>query len=221
MRLVWKWVAPAVAIATLAFAAYMYFHRPTQKSYRLSLTAGNPVGTRHQLAQRLQKDAPQRGLEFTLEPSKGSEESLDWVNSRKIDAALVQGGLKAESRPNVRQVATLHIEPMHLAVKKELAANGSVSLLALRGKTIDLEQVGSGTHSLAVALLEFVGLQPRDVDPVNGYVPLALDRQMLLAENDTSRLPDAVFLVSSMPSATMRYLVNKHGYRLAPLPFAE
>src|SRR5262249_6368418 len=30
-----------------------------------------------------------------------------------------------------------------------------------------------------------------------------------------------VFLVSSLPSSTTRYLVTKHGYRLVPLPFAD
>jgi TRAP-type uncharacterized transport system substrate-binding protein len=221
VNLTWKWVAPAVAIAALGLAGYLYFHSPAPKNYRLILTAGSPVGVRHHLAQRLQKEASQRGLEFTVEPSQGSEQSLDWVNSRRIDVALVQGGLETETRPNVRQVATLHVEPMHLAVKKELATDGSVSLLALRGKTVDLEQVGSGTHSLAIAILSFVGLQPRDLDPVHGYIPVSLDRQKLFDEKDTARLPDAVFLLASLPSPTTRHLVTKHGYRLVPLPFAE
>src|SRR5262249_25416733 len=48
-----------------------------------------------------------------------------------------------------------------------------------------------------------------------------LDRKVLLAEPDTARLPDAVFLVSSLPAPTTNYLVTRHGYRLVPLPFAE
>jgi TRAP-type uncharacterized transport system substrate-binding protein len=118
-------------------------------------------------------------------------------------------------------VAALHVEPLHLAVKKELAADASASLMALGGKTVNLGEVGSGTHSLAFATLKFVRLKPRDSDPVRGYIPLTMDRQDLFAEKDTTRLPDAVFLVSSLPSSTTRYLVTKHGYRLVPLPFAE
>jgi hypothetical protein len=34
-------------------------------------------------------------------------------------------------------------------------------------------------------------------------------------------MPDAVFLLSSLPSPTASYLVTRHGYRLVPLPFAE
>jgi TRAP-type uncharacterized transport system substrate-binding protein len=221
VRLIWKWGAPLAALAALALACFFYFYSPGQKRYRLSLTAGNALGMRHQLAQRLQKEASHRGLLFALQPSQGSEQALDWVSDRNVDVALVQGGLSPAGRPNVRQVAALQIEPLHLAVKKELAAEVSACLMALGGKTVDLGDVGSGTHSLASAALEFVGLKPRDSDSVNGYIPLALDREHLFAEKDTSRLPDAVFLVSPLPSATIRHLVTKHGYRLMPLPFAE
>jgi TRAP-type uncharacterized transport system substrate-binding protein len=221
IKLLWKWVAPVAALAALAVACVLYFHSPGNRSYRLSLTAGNALGARHQLAQRLQKQASERGLTFVIHPSQGSEQALDWVNNRQVEVALVQGALSAAGRPNVRQVAALHVEAMHLAVKKDLAAGASASLTALSGKTVDLGELGSGTHSLALAILEFVGLQPRDRDPVQGYVPVNLNRQQLFAEQDPSCLPDAIFLVSSLPSSTTRYLVTRHGYRLVPLPFAE
>jgi TRAP-type uncharacterized transport system substrate-binding protein len=221
VKILWKWVAPVVAVAALALACFFYFYSPGQKNYHLRLTAGNVLGVRHVLARRLQKEAGGRGLTLEVQPSKGSEEGLDWVNTRKVDVALVQGGLSPAGRPDVRQVATLQIEPMHLAVKKELVSAASASLMALRGKTVDLEEVGSGSHSLALAVLEFVGLRPRDHDPVHGYVAVSLNRQQLFDAPDTSRLPDATFLVSPLPSSAMRYLVTKHGYRLVPLPFAE
>src|SRR5262249_5819319 len=52
-------------------------------------------------------------------------------------------------------------------------------------------------------------------------IPLTLDRQKLLEEQDASRLPDAIFLVTTLPSTTTRFLVTRHNYRLVPLPFAE
>jgi hypothetical protein len=88
---------------------------------------------------------------------------------------------------------------MHLLVKKDLFQDVSTSLTALRGKTVDLEQIGSGTHSLASAVLDFVGLRPRDQDPAGGYVPVILDRKELFAENDTAHMPDAVFLLPRCP----------------------
>jgi TRAP-type uncharacterized transport system substrate-binding protein len=185
------------------------------------MTAGNAKGTRHQLALKLGEEAARRNLTLAVIPSVGSEDALDRVNRRDLDVALVQGGLAVDDRLDVRQVATLHVEPLQLLVKKELFDGASASLTALRGKTVDLEEVGSGSHSLAVAVLSFVGLQPRGRDPARGYLPVSLDRDKLFAEQDTARLPDAVFLVSSLPAPIAKYLVTRHGYRLVPLPFAE
>src|SRR5262245_39410739 len=198
IRVLSKWLALFVGLAALAAALFFYFHSPGPRSYHLRMTAGNEAGMRHQLALRMNSEAAQRSVTVDLVPSAGSEQALDWVNSRKVDVALVQGGLSADDRPDVRQVATLHVEPMHLLVKKELHAAASASLTALRGKTVDLGEVGSGTNALSTAILDFVGLQPRDRDPTGGYLPLTLNRQQLHGEHDIRRLPDAVFVVSTL-----------------------
>jgi TRAP-type uncharacterized transport system substrate-binding protein len=220
-RIVFKWLAPTVGLVALGLALFFYFHTPAPKSYRLRATAGSELGMRHQLGVRLQKEAAGRQLTVELIPCAGSEEALDWVNTRRVDVALIQGALSSADRDNVRQVSTLHVEPLHLLVKKELLADVSASLTALRGKTIEVDEIGSGTHSLATSILEFVGLLSRDQDPAGGYIPQTLGREHLLSETDVRRLPDAVFLVSSLPSATISHLVHAHGYRLVPLPFAE
>jgi TRAP-type uncharacterized transport system substrate-binding protein len=217
----WKWLAPLAGLAGLALAFFFYFHSPGPRSYSLTITAGNEIGMRHRLAERLRGEVAARRMTLDLRPSRGSEEALDWVNSRRVDVALVQGGLNPDGLPNVRQVATLHIEPIHLLVKPGLFRDASASLAALRGKTVDLQEVGSGTHSLAKAILQFAGLESRDRDPARGYVEVSSERQQLFAETDTARLPDAIFLVSTMPSSTASYLVTRHGYHLVPLPFAE
>jgi TRAP-type uncharacterized transport system substrate-binding protein len=219
--IVWKWLAPIAGLAALGLALFFYFHSPSDKNYHLRLTGGNALGMRHRLAVDLQSEVARRNVTFELVPCQGSEVALDLVNRREVDVALVQGALTPAGRPNVRQVASLHVEPMHLLVKKELYKDVSAGLTALRGRTVDLEEVGSGTHSLAVAILEFVGLRPRDQDPAGGYIGVSVDRKQLFAEQDTSRLPDAVFLISSLPSSTSAFLVSRHDYRLVPLPFAE
>jgi TRAP-type uncharacterized transport system substrate-binding protein len=221
VKILWKWVAPVAGLTAIALAIFFYFHSPGPKSYRLRMTAGNPIGMRHQLATRLQEDVKRQNLTLVVVPSAGSEEALDWVNSRQVDAALVQGGLSPAGRPNVREVAALHVEPMQLLVKNELFKETSTSLTALRGKTVDLSEIGSGTHALATAILEFAGLRPNDQDPAGGYIPLFLNRKEMYSEQDTARLPDAVFLLSTLPSPTSTYLVTRHGFRLVPLPFAE
>jgi hypothetical protein len=118
VKALWKWVAPLVGLAAIALACFFYFHSPGQNSYRLSLTAGNALGTRHQLGQRLQKESSERSIALALRPSEGSEQALDWVNERKVDLALVQGGLTKAGRPNVRQVAALPSPTIRYLVTK-------------------------------------------------------------------------------------------------------
>src|SRR5262245_17794145 len=221
VRIIWKWVIPLGGLGALLLGVYFFLHSPRQRSYRLTMTAGNEVGTRHGLAVRFRDEALSRRITLDLRPSSGSEEALEWVNSRKLDVALVQGGLTPEGRPNVRQAAALQLEPLHLAVKPGLYRDVSTSLSALRGKAVDLDEIGSGTHSLATAVLQFAGLQPRERDAEHGYTAVSIPRQQLFAEPDVTRLPDAVFLVSTLPSVTITFLVNRHGYRLVALPFAE
>src|SRR5262249_38411660 len=161
----------------------------------LTITAGNKLGTRAELADVLRDAvAPQR-IALELRETVGSEEALDWVQARKVDVALVQGGLSADARPDVRQVAALQVEPLHLVVKKELADDVSAHLSAPDGKTVNAGEPGSGTHTLAVQVLEFAGLRPRADGSDRGYIPRPMSRQEMFAEEDPARLPDAVFLV--------------------------
>ena len=156
-----------------------------------------------------------------LHESAGSEAALDLVNAGKLDVALVQGGLRIHDRVNVRQVATLNLEPLHLLVKKESFEAVSANLAALDGKTVNLGSVGSGTHSLAQDVLTFAGMHARQPGGSTGYVATALGQTQLHGEKDRSKLPDAVFVVSTLPSDLSRFLVNERDYRLVPLPFGE
>jgi TRAP-type uncharacterized transport system substrate-binding protein len=220
-RLVWKWLALVVGVVALGLAAYFYFHTPGVKAVRLTITAGNRLGTRDELADVLRAAVAPRHVTLELRETVGSEESLDWVEARKVDVALVQGGLSTEGRPDVREVAALQVEPLHLAVKKELADEVSAHLTALDGKTVNMGEAGTGIHTLAVQVLDFAGLKPRAGGSGKGYVPMPMSRQEMFAEEDPARLPDAVFIVSSLPSRAVKHLVTRHGYRLVPLRFGD
>ena len=218
-RLMWKWVVPLIGLAGLGLAAFVFFYAPRARTYRLTMTAGASAGTRHDLADMLRGEVAPRGLELYLKPSVGSEEALDWVNGWQIDCAFIQGGLSVGDRPNVRLVAMLHIEPLHLLVKKELFDKVSKHLTALEGHTVNTGEIGSGTHTLSVAVLKFAGLSPRVEGQAGGYIPAPLCQKKM--QGNGADLPDAIFVVSSLPSQTARLLVTKHGYRLVPLPFGE
>jgi TRAP-type uncharacterized transport system substrate-binding protein len=219
-RLVWKWVVPSVGIAALLFAAFVYFHTPRGRTYKLTMTAGSAASTRHHVAETLRTEIALGGVILQTHPSHGSEESLDEVDSGQVDCAFVQGGLGVGDRPNVRLVAMLEIEPLHLLVKKELADKVAEHLAALDGMTVNVGDPATGDHTLSVAVLAFAGLMPQVEGKAGGYVPRQLDLQKLMTASSAD-LPDAIFLVASLPSRVATHLVTKHGYRLVPLPFGE
>jgi TRAP-type uncharacterized transport system substrate-binding protein len=219
VRLTLKWAAPAVGVVALGLAAYFWFHTQQPGRHHLTMTAGPTVSTRHHLAELVRAEAAPRGIVLELRGTVGSEESLDQVNSRQLDCALVQGGLSVGERPNIRQVAVLPVEPLHLLVKADLADQVTGRLTALEGKTVDVGETGTGTHTLAVAVLSFAGLAPR-TDTKPGYIPRQLSWEEMAA-TPTADMPDAIFMVSSLPSRRVKHLVGRHGYRLVPLPFGE
>jgi TRAP transporter TAXI family solute receptor len=197
-------------IAVAAMTAGFFLYRGLgSNSYRLRMSAGDALGHRHALAEVLAAEASKRRLTLDLLPTLGSAESLDDVASGRLDVALVQGGLAA--RPEVREVAVLVPEPLHLLARSEIVDGG---LAALRGARLNLGTSGSGTRRLALQTLERTGLKPGDYhDERATYAEL---EQMSAAE-----LPDAVFLVSSLPARFAEWIVSERGYRLMPLPFGE
>jgi TRAP-type uncharacterized transport system substrate-binding protein len=204
------------------------------KRYSLSITPGSPKTRRTKVATSLADELQGSRVQLRVIATVGSEEALGKVNSHELDLALVQGGLSARGLDNVRQVAALYTEPLHLLVKKDLEAAVTRDLTALKGKRINLTQHGSGTYLLSRAVLDFAGLKVPEDGGQGDYVPTTLGKcdlvlmgQKILAAPPGQRhdlrkqLPDAIFLVESMPSDVAQVLVRAADYRLVPLPFAE
>jgi TRAP-type uncharacterized transport system substrate-binding protein len=213
-------LAAALCLSLFLVAAAVYFSSSRPKLYRLSISGGSPDGLRHQIAERLAAVARGHELILRVAGTTGSREALDQLEAHSLDVALVQGGLDHALHPHVRQVAALHIEPLHLLVKPHLRAEVSPNLAALKGKTINLGPVGSGTHELARDVLRFAGLEPRDDTGLGDYTVASLGYGELLAA-DLATLPDAIFTVSPLPSPVVRTLVGRQHYHLVELPFGE
>jgi hypothetical protein len=161
------------------------------------------------------------------------DEVLALVNSHAVDLALVPGGLGTASLPNVRQVATLDVDPLHLLVKQELFAEVAQSLSALKGKRISMNTPGAA-HALAGEVLRFAKLRvPAEGRPGDFQMVHLSDRELIVRldqveqgkgdkrEQQIRDLPDAVFTVSPLPSIGAQKLVGVANYRLVSLPFSE
>jgi TRAP-type uncharacterized transport system substrate-binding protein len=205
-----------IGVAALCLAAFFALRQPQERPLRLRITAGHEGGTRHRIAQALRREAAHRALAIELRAVAGSETALQALESGHVDAAFVQGALDMVEHPGLRQVAALHVEPLHLLVKEEIHGAVAHSLSALHGKVVNLGEHGSGTYLLATDLMAFSGLRA-----TTDYTGTARSYADLERETERSRLPDAAFTVSTLPSPIARHLVTKHRYRLAPLPFRE
>jgi TRAP-type uncharacterized transport system substrate-binding protein len=202
--------------------------RVPPSSYYLKITGGRLPGTKQQIAHDLVQATSEVGLVLTSSTCPGSIQALDSVNQGGdkeggVDVAVVQGGLDSKRWPDVRQVATLHVEPLQLIVRSDLCeAVGAGNLRALKGRRINVGEPGSGTEALASLVLDFDGLLPGPPGSLGDgqYEPISLSQQELQDITDPNKLPDAVFTVAGLPAQVIQHLVNL-GYRLVPLPFCE
>ena len=197
------------ALVALAVAIVMLWLALRTPTFHLRMSAGDDLGRRHQIAETLARLAERRGVHVRLVTTTGSAASIDAVDHRRLDVALIQGGLPSEE--HVREVAPLALEPLHLLVRDPAIQR----IDDLRGRTVDLSPPGSGTRELALDLLALAHLRAeRDFEPVS----LTYDA---LESKPPDQLPDAVFHVTTMPSPIAEFLIHRRGYRLVELPFAE
>jgi len=210
-----------LGLAALGVAAFVWLSDPVERPIRLRMTAGRSAGERGRIAEVLRREAARRSIVLDLVQTAGSDAALREVNAGRIDAALAQGGLDLSDRPNLRQVAALQVEPLHLLVKKEIHAEVSLHLSAMRGKVVDLGEPGSGTSCLAPEVMAFAGLVPGTETTPGDFNPSTAGYDTLLHERDYAKLPDAVFMVSSLPSPVAHHLVQSHEFRLVPLPYFD
>jgi TRAP-type uncharacterized transport system substrate-binding protein len=189
----------------------------------------NPSGAR--LAEAIVATAKEHGLEIELSVRPlGSLEATELIDQpNPIDVVLVTGGVPRRACSNVRQVLALGVESLHVLVRPELVEAG---LAGLKGRRINLGPRGAACHQIARDVLAFAGLRAtagKDDYQAEEASPQELERRLARycaatgADRDRAAraLPDAVFLLSMLPSSLARALVATAGYRLVPLPFTD
>ena len=209
-----QWFGLGMALLLIGIALVIWWPKK-QRISQLKISAGSVLGTRVKIAELLATSREIPFVDFEIVDSAGSSEALQKVDQGELDLAIVQGGLTAAGLPNVRHIASFHIEPLHLLVRDELHSQVSEHLLELKGKSVNLSTRGSGTNILSTELLSFMGLKA-DVD----YQGTHYSYQEL-SQLENEQLPDAVFVISSLPSQVVSSLIKNHNYRLVDLRFAE
>ncbi|MDX2196660.1 MAG: TAXI family TRAP transporter solute-binding subunit [Cytophagales bacterium] len=207
----WSWII--LIVLSIIVSAALFYKDNFGNDYHLKISAGSFHGRRHEIAKVLEFQCSKKKIYFEFVESKGSVEALEMVSKGEIDLAFIQGGLPPAE--NVTQIAVIHHEPLHLIVKKQFATTG---IQSLKGRSINLSSKGSGTHMLANNVLDFIGLNNHDYTETNlsyGQIDKIPDNTPL------DSLPDAFFMVSSLPSKQVYNLTNKMGYELIEIPFGH
>jgi hypothetical protein len=223
---------PLVGLALIAVGCWLFLHSRGAGTYRVNMLS-DLEPNRALLAERIAAEARRHGLEVALSSRPhGALEAIELVDEpNPIDLALVPGGVARREHANVRQVAALSPEPLQVLARAELASGG---VGRLKGRRVCLGPPASSIHFLARDVLAFAGLHapaagyPGDYLPQEGS-PHELEQQLnhlrdlVGTERDRAlaALPDAIFLLSTLPSILARDLVVVAGYRLVTLPFAD
>jgi TRAP-type uncharacterized transport system substrate-binding protein len=232
-RLRWKIGLALCACVLLGLAAYNYIECYCRRPIQMTISGGNVCPLRSEMAKRICAEVEGAGVELQAVARTNSDSIVADVDARRLDLGLVLGGFPPELHGNVRQVATLGVEPLHLLVRRELAAGPVQSLELLRGRRVSLGEQGTNAERLALDVMRFAGLHPQAknragdfeavytretemIEQLQTWKRAAPPVQAVLAE----RLPDAFFVVDSLPAPLVDELVNVAGYKLMPLPYA-
>jgi TRAP-type uncharacterized transport system substrate-binding protein len=198
-----------ITVAVLLGLAGSFLYEALPREYELSITGADVLSSRHHLARKLQQEAAGNGVALRIVPMSGSLEALNALDDGTLDLALVQDGL-SRNYPNVRQVAYVGVEQLHLLARSEI-----VDITELRSKLINLGSTSGTTRAAAKEVMDFSGLN----DGVD-YVETNFTTEELLNLRE-DKLPDGIFVSSLIPNDLVEFLVKERSYSILEIPFPE
>ena len=201
----------ATVIAVAGFwAAYQFVEPAPPKT--LTIASGSTTGAYYAYAGRYAAILAKDGIELKVESTGGSVDNIARLADGRAQVAFVQGGVgSAEANPDFRALGSAYFEPLWVFTKRGAKIE---TLSDLAGKTVSAGGEGSGTWSVAKALLD-----------VNG-VDTASDRIKPLSSADAARdllagKLDAAFFVASPTAPLIRDLLGAKDLRLLNFARAE
>ncbi len=201
-------LGPILLVSLAGIWLAIHFVRPAPPSV-ITMTSG-PAGSTFQITAEKYRDILARnGITLKILPSEGSLENLKRLNdpSSHVDIGLVQGGLAtAVHVDKIVSLGSMFYEPLAIFYR---SPRPLYCLSQFRGKRLAIGEEESGTHVLALTLLDANGIKPGG--------PTALlnmdggDAARALVE----RKINAAFLAGdSATPPVMRQLVRTPGIRL-------
>ncbi|MDH3591019.1 MAG: TAXI family TRAP transporter solute-binding subunit, partial [Planctomycetota bacterium] len=150
------WPLAVVVLAVGAVVVVIGTRGPETTTIRLG--GGEQGGQYQQVAALIAHNVGEtvESISVSVQPGRGSADNVARLEAGSLEMGLVQND--AEGGAELRTVALLYDEVLHLMVGSK---SGIETPADLRGKRVAVGAAGSGTATLAVAVLEHFGL-PRD-----------------------------------------------------------
>ena len=218
-KIVWvdavQTLAPVLLLIACVLFAALHFVRPAPPGV-LTMASG-ARGSRFDLvAEKYQKILARNGITLKLVETEGSEDNLHRMLAEHsaVDIALVQSGVLADGNSgDLRSLGSVFYVPLTVFYRNPAPIQ---RLSELAGRRIAIGPAGSGTRSLALALLKANEIEPSGQTPLSDLEGEAA-RKALLAQQ-----VDAIFLTGDSASPeTIREMLHSPGIRLFDFPQAD
>ena len=191
----------------VVFAVFWFFHSAPPRTITLSC---GPTGSGFELsARKYQAILKKKGVTLKILPSEGSQENLRRLQnpSSRVDIGFVQAGVTngANSNPVV-SLGSLAFQPMMIFYRGAVPLQ---LLSQLKGKRLVIGPLGSGTRTVALALLKENGISN---DAAATFVDLDAAAAAKALDEGTV---DAIFLMGDSASVeVMRELLRSRSVHL-------
>jgi TRAP transporter TAXI family solute receptor len=194
-------------IVVLVLGIFLFFYLAPPST--ITITSGPEGSTFRRTAERYAKILQGNGVTLKILPSEGSGDNIKRLANptAKVDIGFVQGGVnKGVNTDKLVSLGSISYQPLLIFYR----SGSEIELLSqLTGRRVAVGEVGSGTHTLSLALLAANGIEPGGPTKV-----LEMDSDKA-AEAILNGKVDAVFLMGdSVSTALIRQLLHTPGIKL-------
>ena len=189
-----------LTVLALSIAAVVFVNSAAPNT--ITITSG-PSGSAFQKnAEKYKKILAREGVTLKILPSEGSVDNVKKLSDSRVavDVGFVLGGeVSGADIENLVSLGSISYQPLMVFYRGE----GRQLLSDFKGQRLDIGQEGSGTHSLALALLKANGIEPNGDTRLLSAV--SADSVNALLENRI----DAIFVMGDSTSTdSMRQLLH-------------
>jgi TRAP transporter TAXI family solute receptor len=200
-------------LAIVAFVVALQWVKPAPPS-RVVIATGRPDGAYHRFAQQYRERLARERITLDIRETSGSVENIRLLEdpASGVDIAFVQGGTGATAKTDgLVSLASLYFEPLWVFSR---TAPRPSDLRGLRGRRLAVGPEASGTHAVAQTLLAANNV----TETTARFSPLTgSDAVRALRRGEV----DAVFLIASAESATVKEMLASRGVDLMSFPRAD